>query len=69
MEIVPIVAFPPVMPSTDQVTEVLAVNCWVWSGVMTAWLGEIVTLLGGGVIVTAAEPDFVVSAELVAVTV
>src|SRR5205807_2729414 len=66
---VPTVLLPPATPSTDQFTEVLAVNCCVCSGVSTATLGEMVTLFGGAVTVTAADADFVVSATLVAVTV
>jgi hypothetical protein len=47
---VPTVAFPPVTPSTDQVTDVfelpetVAVNCWVVLMAMAAEAGAITTL-------------------------
>src|SRR5438105_3950095 len=66
---VPTVLSPPATPSTDQFTEVFEVNCCVRSGVSTATFGEMVTLFGGAVTVTAADADFVVSAALVAFTV
>jgi hypothetical protein len=58
----------------DQVTAVLLVfvtlaeNCWVWLPYKLALLGATVTPIGG-INVTVAEADFVVSAWLVAVTV
>src|SRR5437016_515013 len=66
---VPTVLSPPATPSTDQFTEVLAVNCCARPFVIKATLGDIVTPLGGAVTVTAALPLFVVSATLVAFTV
>src|ERR671923_1004148 len=69
LEIVPIVALPPLTPFTCQVTAVLlvfctiAVNCWVPPAATVAEVGEMVTLtVVAAVIVACAEADFVVSA-------
>ncbi len=78
VEIVPVVAFPPVTPFTCQVTAVLLVFCTVAVKVCDApvttlaEVGEIEILTGGGggaVMVTVAEADLVVSACETAVTV
>jgi hypothetical protein len=58
----------------DQVTAVLPVfvtlaeNCCVWFGYKLALAGEMLTATGG-IKVTTADADFVVSAWLLAVTV
>jgi hypothetical protein len=71
---VPTVALPPAMPFTVHVTAVLAVpvtvatNCWVPLVTSVALAGETLTATGGAT-VTAAVPDFVESATLVALTV
>jgi hypothetical protein len=72
VEIVPVVAFPPVTPFTCQVTAVLVVFCTVAAKVCDAPVvtlavpGEIEILTGGGeagaVMVTMAEADLVASA-------
>jgi hypothetical protein len=76
LEIVPVVEFPPVAPSTDHVTLVLDVpdtvslNCCVPPVVTVALVGLIATLTPELLVtVTAALACFVVSAELVTVTV
>jgi hypothetical protein len=58
---------PPGTPSTDQVTDSLAVNCWVPPGATVADVGETVRL--GVVTVTAALAAAFVFTTLVAVTV
>lgn len=62
------------LPATLQVTAVfavlvtVAVNCWVFSAMTCAVVGEIDTVTGGR-ITTLAEADLVESATEVAVTV
>ncbi len=75
LSISPTLLLPPVMPSTDQVTEVLlvfctvAVNCCVWDTVNEAEEGLIVIKTVAPTTVTCALADLVPSATLVAVTV
>src|SRR5437764_207988 len=76
LDIVPTVALPPLTPFTCQVTAVLlvfctvAVNCCVPPAPTVADAGEIVTRTAVvGVVVTAAEADFVGTACDAAVTV
>src|SRR5215472_7942794 len=72
--------FPPVTPSTDQVTPIfvvpvtVAVNCWVVLTATVAVVGEMVTVIVGGggatgVTVTVAFAVLVGSAFATAVTV
>jgi hypothetical protein len=75
VEIVPTAAFPPVIPFTFQLTDLLAVlltvavNCWVFPSSGLALCGATVTLIAGPpVIVTLAEALAVGSAWLVACT-
>ena len=71
----PTVALPPAVPFTDQVTVfalspvTVAVNCCTWPAATNAFCGETVTDAAAGLIVTMAEPLFVVSVLLVATTV
>src|SRR5215472_3682707 len=73
----PTLEFPPVVPATCQMMPVLVVpdtvaeNCVDWPACTVALLGEITTVIVGGVatIVTLAFADLVESATLLAVTV
>jgi hypothetical protein len=74
--IVPTLEFPPVMPSTDQVTFtsdppiIVAVNCWVPPTAIVAVAGETVTVpVATGFTVTVALAVLVGSATETALTV